>query len=147
MTTATGGIKIRHVVVALLLGVGAVLGYQTFTGLQRDPRDITFSVNVAYGGRVTHVSWRVDGKGGDPSFAGHDWSHDVTLPKSGQHVLSLSAIVDPMRTKDKDGNTIFRGFVATCTITVAGSASSNVGPSSPGKGCSLTKIYVVPPDQ
>lgn len=147
MTTATGGLKIRHIVTAVAAVAILYFGMQVYGGFQRDPRDITFSVNVAASGRVTHVNWRIDSKGGDPSFAGHDWTHDVTLPKSGTYTLTLQAVVAPIRATDAHGGTIFRGATATCKIIVAGSTSSNVGPSSAGKGCSLTKIYVVPPDR
>jgi hypothetical protein len=135
--------------VALVVLVVAGLAYEARYGTQRDPRDVTFVASVKAGGRVTHVNWSVapDAGSGSPSFTGHDWYHEVTLPHPGTWVLTLSAVVQPVKTLDGQGRTMFRGATTTCKIVTAGGAASNVGPSDPGKGCNITKVYVVHPDQ
>lgn len=148
MTTATGGLKVRHIFYAIC-AVGVIyLGMQVYTGTQRDPRDITFTVNVPAGGRVTHVNWRADGVGaGNPSFSGHDWTHDVTLPRPGTWTLHLQAVVEPLKVKGANGNWIFRGATTTCKIISAHGTAVNVGPSEVGRGCAVSKIVVIPPDE
>lgn len=145
--TTQGGLKIRHIAYGLALALAATLGYQVYGGFQRDPRDVTFQVTVPAGGRVTDVSWRADrAGGGDPSFTGHDWHHDVTLPGPGTYTLVLTATVRTLLIRDTFGNSISRGATATCTIITHGGTASNVGPSEPRKGCNVTKVIVVPPD-
>jgi hypothetical protein len=147
MTVTEGGLKIRHIITVLALVAVATLGYQAYTGFQRDPRDVTFTVTVTAPGRVTDVSWRADRAGhGDPSFTGHDWTHDVTLPGPDTYSLHLTATVRALRVKDSFGNVIERGASATCKITTHGGTHSNVGPSEPRKGCNITTVIVVPPD-
>lgn len=148
MTTATqGGLKFRHVIVVLAAVSVLYLGYQVYGGFQRDPRDVTFQVTVAAPGRVTDVSWRADRAGhGDPSFTGHDWTHEVTLPGPNTYTLHLTATVRTVQIKDSFGNVIERGASATCKIITHGGTASNVGPSEPRKGCNVTTVIVVHPE-
>jgi hypothetical protein len=148
MTTPTatrGGLKFRHVVTAFALVATFYLGYQVFGGFQRDVHDVTFEVSVTAPGRVTDVVWRADRAGhGNPSFTGHDWHHDVTLPGPDTYVLVLTATVRAKVVRDSFGNAIERGGAATCKIITHGGTASNVGPAEPRKGCNITKVIVVP---
>lgn len=148
MTEATkSGLKFRHIVtVFAVLGV-LYFGYQVYGGFQRDPRDVTFAVDVTAAGRVTDVVWVADRAGkGNPTFTGHHWQHDVALPGPGTYTLHLTAIVHVKAITDSYGNRIERGATATCKIITHGGTASNVGPSEPRKGCNITKVIVVPPD-
>lgn len=137
-------VKTRHIAILLVLLVVGIAGYQAYGGFQRDPRDVTFQVEVKAPGRVTHVDWDASPAGsGSPSFTGHDWHHEVTLTP-GKWALHLHAVVQPLRTKDAQGNTMFRGGSAVCRIVSADGTASNVGPSEVGKGCNVTKVVVVP---
>jgi hypothetical protein len=141
-------LKTRNVFVLLALAVVGIAAYQAYGGYQRDPRDVTFQVEVKAIGRVTHVDWEAIPAGqGKPSFAGHDWHHDVTLPHPGKWLLHLQAVVQPLKTLDGKGNTMFRGATVICRIVSHNGTASNVSTSQPGHGCNVDTTVIVPPDQ